>query len=50
MICPSWFSSSTILLMMSSKFGSFKTPVAFGSTWIVKSFTNTEDCFNLHWS
>ena len=38
MICPSWLSSSTILLMMSSRFGSFNTPVAFGSTWIVKSF------------
>ena len=39
MICPSWLSSSTILLIMSSRFGSFNTPVAFGSTWIVKSFT-----------
>ena len=43
MICPSWLSSSTILLMMSSRFGSFNTPVAFGSTWIVKSFTK-EHC------
>ena len=39
MICPSWFSSSTILLIMSRRFGSFKTPLAFGSTWIVKSST-----------
>ena len=48
MICPSWFSSSTILLMMSSKFGSFKTPVAFGSTWIVKSFKKTISDQNLN--
>ena len=40
-ICPSWISSSAILLMMSSRFGSFKKPVAFGSTWIVKSLKKT---------
>ena len=38
MICPSWFSTSTILLIMSNRLGSFNTPVALGSTWIVKSF------------